>query len=285
MPYAAGGGAESPIRFAICNKQDHVSCILATAYVCDSIRCVSEPFPSTTTDDARFPTTWKYRYNQRDCFIRHPQTVLTWVEQQMVRTIQTSSHYPQVSLESDVVWRTIMHDRTYKDDGRLPADFMLMPMMEKTAKFYTLYRAGYKELGYDPDSQPTYQEAIDYTIAWFSERHDDLAQGADPAVAAHARGLMDEASALLFHGEWVNMIGWNRMIERRICVTAKGLVGSVHRSAEVGDQIMIFEGVNMPFVLRKDGCQYRIIGSCYIEGMMDGEAMKENPAWTEIHVV
>lgn len=39
------GPAESLERFCICNDQDHSNCILANAYVSDSIQSVTEPLP------------------------------------------------------------------------------------------------------------------------------------------------------------------------------------------------------------------------------------------------
>ena len=47
----------------------------------------------------------------------------------------------------------------------------------------------------------------------------------------------------------------------------------------------VFDSVNMPFVLRQDGRQYRIAGSCYIEGLVNGEAVIENSKWVETHVI
>ena len=46
--------------------------------------------------------------------------------------------------------------------------------------------------------------------------------------------------------------------------------------AKIGDEICIFEGVNAPFVIRKSGERYKIVGSCYLHGMMDGEALKRD---------
>lgn len=107
----------------------------------------------------------------------------------------------------------------------------------------------------------------------------------EPSVATHAQKLIDGGLAATTDADRSDLFGWMRMLERRICVTANGLVGSVHQSAQVGDHIVVFEGVNMPFVLRQDGRQYRIVGSCYIEGLMGGEAVKEDSEWTEIHIV
>jgi hypothetical protein len=57
-----------------------------------------------------------------------------------------------------------------------------------------------------------------------------------------------------------------------LCITASGLMASVPYTTEVGDRIMILSGSNVPFVLRPVKDHYRLIGPCYVHGIMDGEA-------------
>jgi hypothetical protein len=38
----------------------------------------------------------------------------------------------------------------------------------------------------------------------------------------------------------------------------------------VGDLVAIFLGADVPFVLREHGDAYRLVGACYIHGVMDG---------------
>jgi hypothetical protein len=60
---------------------------------------------------------------------------------------------------------------------------------------------------------------------------------------------------------------------RRFCITQKGHVGFVPISVEEGDQICVFVGCETPFVVRKRGDSYILIGDAYIHGLMHGEAM------------
>ena len=55
--------------------------------------------------------------------------------------------------------------------------------------------------------------------------------------------------------------------------TSNGYLTSIPWTAEKGDRIAIFAGGEVPFVLRRDLTtgQYRLIGSSYIHGMMNGE--------------
>lgn len=59
--------------------------------------------------------------------------------------------------------------------------------------------------------------------------------------------------------------------------TNKNLLGICSGPAESGDQLVIFFGGNMPFVLRRvddsETC-WRLVGVCYVHGIMDGEAVK-----------
>jgi hypothetical protein len=54
--------------------------------------------------------------------------------------------------------------------------------------------------------------------------------------------------------------------------------------ARVGDDIAVFEGCPIPFVVRgyKDekGSYVKIVGCAYVHGMMDGEAFELEPKGT-----
>ncbi|KFY27065.1 hypothetical protein V493_03716 [Pseudogymnoascus sp. VKM F-4281 (FW-2241)] len=69
-------------------------------------------------------------------------------------------------------------------------------------------------------------------------------------------------NALYLHG-----VGW------RMCVTKNGRLGKVLKSVEVGDVICVLYGGEVPYVIRPSvNGHYKFIGSCYIHGLMDGEA-------------
>jgi hypothetical protein len=73
------------------------------------------------------------------------------------------------------------------------------------------------------------------------------------------------------HGAQIFSIG------RNVCVTARGYMGRVPHGSASGDIICIFEGANVPFVIREcGGGFFRFIGECYMHGIMDGETMKRH---------
>ncbi|KAF2966986.1 hypothetical protein GQX73_g6562 [Xylaria multiplex] len=68
----------------------------------------------------------------------------------------------------------------------------------------------------------------------------------------------------------------------------RGSLGLVPAETEITDGIYIVQGCSVPLVLRQTGKQqegretYKLIGECYINNMMDGEAMIGHPGWVGI---
>jgi hypothetical protein len=67
-------------------------------------------------------------------------------------------------------------------------------------------------------------------------------------------------------------------VRRKLLVTANGYFGLAPQAARQGDIISILLGCSVPAILRPDdrergGC-YRLVGECYVHGIMNGEAMK-----------
>lgn len=82
----------------------------------------------------------------------------------------------------------------------------------------------------------------------------------------------------------------NCAYERRFCITKQGFMGMVPPKTETGDVVSIIFGCQTPYILRgirdkAPGARsasntYRLIGECYMHGMMDGEMM-ETPRGSE----
>lgn len=73
------------------------------------------------------------------------------------------------------------------------------------------------------------------------------------------------------------------ILSYRLCATQNGFVGLVPLSTRVGDTICVFNGGAMPFVLRESTEHKgwsRLVGGCYIHGMMKGEALRSQ-RWKE----
>lgn len=63
---------------------------------------------------------------------------------------------------------------------------------------------------------------------------------------------------------------------KRVGITHNGRLALLPEEAEIGDEICVFDGVKVPFVVRSstvDG-HYKLVGSCYLHEMMDGQVEK-----------
>jgi hypothetical protein len=70
---------------------------------------------------------------------------------------------------------------------------------------------------------------------------------------------------------------------QKLCRTRGGYVGLVPTSAEAGDHVCVLSGGIIPFVLRDSAERpgmFRMVGGCYIHGVMKGEALSF-PLWRE----
>nr|OQO29374.1 hypothetical protein B0A51_03156 [Rachicladosporium sp. CCFEE 5018] len=62
---------------------------------------------------------------------------------------------------------------------------------------------------------------------------------------------------------------------RVVFVTATGWVGIAPYGTQAGDVVFVIMGADAPFILRPCGTDaYEIIGECYVQGIMSGEAME-----------
>lgn len=66
----------------------------------------------------------------------------------------------------------------------------------------------------------------------------------------------------------------NACANRCLLGTSKGYIG-IAGACEPQDLVCILFGADVPFILRRKGSQYILIGEAYIHGIMDGEAVAE----------
>jgi hypothetical protein len=60
---------------------------------------------------------------------------------------------------------------------------------------------------------------------------------------------------------------------RRFFISEEGKFGLAPPNARKGDHIAVFHGAETPFILRKRGWTFQIIGESYVYGLMNGEAI------------
>ncbi|KAH8730504.1 heterokaryon incompatibility protein-domain-containing protein [Phaeosphaeriaceae sp. PMI808] len=69
----------------------------------------------------------------------------------------------------------------------------------------------------------------------------------------------------------------NQMMGRNFCITEQGLMGMGSGYMRVGDLVVVPFGCSTPILLRPDGPrdEHRYVGDIYIDGYMNGEAIKQ----------
>jgi hypothetical protein len=63
---------------------------------------------------------------------------------------------------------------------------------------------------------------------------------------------------------------------RRLATTEKGYYALVPAKTNPGNHIAILKGGNWPFVLRAHEQSWKLVGECYVHGIMNGEAFDES---------
>lgn len=59
---------------------------------------------------------------------------------------------------------------------------------------------------------------------------------------------------------------------RRFCITERGYMGWVSLAAQEGDEIASLAGTNILFTLRRGETGFYLMGDCYLQDLMEGEA-------------
>lgn len=62
---------------------------------------------------------------------------------------------------------------------------------------------------------------------------------------------------------------------RRMIRSAKGYIGLAVPGTQVGDRIVLPQGGRMPFTIRSHNGQWRLVGDCYVHGVMKGALWDE----------
>lgn len=76
----------------------------------------------------------------------------------------------------------------------------------------------------------------------------------------------------------------NAMAWRRVFGTKEGRMGMGSCAAELGDSIVLLSGCNTPLILRESGHGWKLVGECYVHGVMYGEISPEEHAMEDITI-
>lgn len=120
----------------------------------------------------------------------------------------------------------------------------------------TAGRDGYGKRSRDSLSQvPTLNTIFAFTEA---ENEDDFVPPDDPHEIEKLDSLMNQINTVCK--------------SRRLFVTVSGQLGLGPWQMLPGDHLWVLAGAEMPFILRRDGDKHRVLGECYVDDIMDGQA-------------
>ena len=93
----------------------------------------------------------------------------------------------------------------------------------------------------------------------------------DPELKDPAAATKDSESSPIwgYYDRRRTMMCWRR----RLFTSKRGFIGLGPDSAQPQDKILILKGCSMPVVARPREEHYELIGGCYVQGIMHGEAM------------
>ena len=100
------------------------------------------------------------------------------------------------------------------------------------------------------------------TLMIAGRRLDEYFHRSSPLVEDNADFLTDAVGR-------VERFCWSR----RLITTTEGFVEMVPHTADRGDVVCVLLGCSFPMLLRPRGQSYRVVGPCYVHGIMDGEAI------------
>jgi hypothetical protein len=119
---------------------------------------------------------------------------------------------------------------------------------------------------------PRYDTAVADYSRHFDGYGADLESWPDELKIRFFLRYYSRAVALLQHEIFLNSY------HKTFLLTRDGYMGTCPRWAEAGDSVVLIAGLKVPFIVRKAGEYYRLIGPAYIEGIMHGERWQESEA-------
>ena len=104
------------------------------------------------------------------------------------------------------------------------------------------------------------------TLASYTAFRKHITNPDDVATNTHYE---DKADAHKVYAECLQetLAGW------KFAITKRGFAGVVPHLSHVGDSVAIMKGGCVPFVVRRSDERSRLVGECYVHGIMRGEGL------------
>ncbi|TGO55703.1 hypothetical protein BCON_0088g00340 [Botryotinia convoluta] len=182
-----------------------------------------------------------------------------------ISAISIQNAYGTIDGLKEAFWRTIVADTTPNGEKPPPSWAVL-----RLPRLWTVF--GTTEGG---------GSGLDFSLHGFAQRNEELA-----ICGTRLKDLLADAKAIkerkVFRDEerstsnddlrdsstWAaNVLAWRRLVG-----TQNGRIGLTVAAAMIGDSIVVLPGCSVPLVLRRDRTGWRLIGECFVYGLMNGEA-------------
>lgn len=120
-------------------------------------------------------------------------------------------------------------------------------------------------------ANPSLLDALKHLRRYFTHPTSPAEQDQDAAVGGIDIERLLNSEAI--PGMQQTLARYLEAYEHTLFVTSNGVIGNGPRAMRTADQVVLFDDVQMPFVVRPllsgHGCE--LVGSCYVQGISDGE--------------
>jgi len=204
------------------------------------------------------------------CLWREVPSGRGWPADTLIQSKYAANPYGTDAAIGEAIWRTMVADR----------DMYVEPLKEDYSSLLAssvILEAGADMTDEDPLKDVAGSNILDWSAKFVKGNAEFKICGkqmADylPKTFEEVRSSVDAAVLrdALMARDRIN-------VRRRLITTSRGFVGMALEEARLDDVIVVLLGCSMPMVLRPVQIgvetEYKIVGECYIHGIMKGEAM------------
>ena len=205
------------------------------------------------------------------CLWREEPSGDGWPARTVLQSSSTQDPYGSADNIREAIWRTVVADR----------DVYVEPLAENYSALLALnvIEAAKSDISEDHPLKPVAESnTLDWGSRFFEGNMNFRICGAPlrDYLPASYEEIKDQISVEKLRDA---LIARDRInVRRRMVTTKKGYIGMALQECQVTDVIFVLFGCSMPMVLRPAGehgkTTYKIVGECYVHGLMEGEAMQ-----------